>query len=98
MKKILLFLALLLTHNTASAKYTFNDFYGEERDFKIERVVTFYNTTTGERFLTVKGFCFIQEINKEASVTCKVGEGKHKRHTLYLSKDVTYYTEQINTH
>lgn len=38
-----------------------------------------------------------QDPAKQLSVTCKVGEDKYKKHFLWLSDNVTYFVEQIES-
>ena len=63
--------------------------------FKIERRVIFYNGVTGDYMLSIEGKCSIEPENKKLAVTCKVGDGKYKKHYLGLSDNVTYFVEQL---
>lgn len=65
--------------------------------FEINRRVVFYNGITGEYMLTVEGLCSLgnQDAEREVTITCKVGEGKYKKHFLGLSDNVTFFVEQL---
>ena len=67
--------------------------------FKIERRVIFYNGITWEYMLSIEGRCSLgnQDPVGKLSVTCKVWEDKYKKHFLWLSDNVTYFVEQIET-
>ena len=67
--------------------------------FEIDRRVVFYNGITGAYMLTIEGRCSLGNFdsNRQLSVTCKVGEGKYKKHYLGLSDNVTYFVEQIKS-
>lgn len=67
-------------------------------NFKIERRIVFYNSDYDSYILTIQGLCsFNAETDKKVSVTCKVGEGQYKKHTLGLSDSVTYFSEQLDS-
>lgn len=65
--------------------------------FEINRRVVFYNGITGEYMLTVEGLCSLgnNDAAREVTITCKVGEGKYKKHFLGLSDNVTFFVEQL---
>lgn len=66
-------------------------------NFKVLRRVVFYNGIGGDYILVIEGYCALGNDDKtgELSVTCKVGDGKYKKHFLGLSDNVTYFAEQI---
>lgn len=68
-------------------------------NFEIQRRVVFYNGITGEYILVIEGLCSLGNFDpdKRLSVTCKVAEGKFKKHFLGLSDNVTYFVEQIES-
>ena len=67
-------------------------------NFKIERRIVFYNGVTDNYILTIEGLCsFDAGDGKKVSVTCKVGDDQYKKHTLGLSDNVTYFSEQIDS-
>lgn len=63
--------------------------------FEIERRIVFYNGITNQYMLSIEGFCSLEHLTKKVSVTCKTGDSEYKRHTLGLSDNVTYFSEQI---
>ena len=66
--------------------------------FKVARRIVFYNGITGTYMLTIEGLCSMgnNDIPKEVTVTCKLGEGLFKKHFLGLSDNVTYFVEQTD--
>lgn len=66
-------------------------------NFKVLRRIVFYNGITDVFILQIEGYCSLGNNDKpgELSVTCKLGEGKYKKHFLGLSDNVTYVVEQI---
>lgn len=69
-------------------------------NFEVTRRITFVNGITDKYLLTIEGLCSIKDSKDDNSkgqleVTCKVGDGQYKRHTLGLSDNVTYVVEQI---
>lgn len=65
--------------------------------FEVNRRIVFYNGITGEYILQLEGYCSLGNFDSvgELSVTCKVDEGKYKKHFLGLSDNVTYFAEQV---
>lgn len=70
-------------------------------NFKIARRVVFVNGITDGYFLSVEGFCSIEEDNAsgrgQLEVTCKDGEGAYRKHFLGLSDNATYFVEQLDS-
>jgi hypothetical protein len=65
--------------------------------FEVQRRVVFFNGITDKYLLTVEGLCSLNtDSEKKLTVTCKVGEGKYKKHYLGLSDNVSYFVEQTD--
>ncbi len=66
-------------------------------NFEINRRVVFYNGITGEYMLSLEGRCsFDASSPRKVDVTCKTGPSEFKKHSLGLSDNVTYFSEQMN--
>lgn len=66
-------------------------------NFQIDRRIVFYNGITGEYMLTIEGKCaFNVPSDKKVDVTCKVGDSEYKKHSLGISDNITYFSEQLN--
>lgn len=67
--------------------------------FKVERRIVFYNGITGDYMLTIEGKCSLGNFDStwQLSVTCKTGEDSYKKHFLWLSDNVTYFVEQVDS-
>ena len=67
--------------------------------FEVNRRVVFYNWINWEYMLTIEWFCSLwnQDPNWQLSVTCKVWEWEYKKHFLWLSDNVTYFVEQVES-
>lgn len=68
-------------------------------NFRINRRIAFYNTESDTYMMTIEGRCSLGNADKagELSVTCKVGDGAYKKHFLGLSRNVTYFVEQMDS-
>ncbi|AXQ67657.1 hypothetical protein KIOSHI_174 [Bacillus phage Kioshi] len=65
--------------------------------FEVQRRIVFLNGITDKYLLSIEGLCsFDASDSKKVSVTCKVGEGKYKKHSLGLSDNVTFFSEQTD--
>lgn len=103
MKKLLLLLPLLLwtfalTWCSDADTVSYN--ISKEADyFNIYRRVVFYNGITNEYMMTIEGWCSLGNDNTswQISITCKTGELEYKKHFLWLSDNVTYFIEQLES-
>jgi hypothetical protein len=67
-------------------------------NFQIQRRIVFYNTEDSSYMMTIEGLCSLGNADKsgELSVTCQTGPGQYKKHFLGLSRNVTYFVEQMD--
>lgn len=64
--------------------------------FEINRRIVFYNGITGDYMLSLEGRCsFDVSGSNKIDVTCKTGPNEYKKHSLGLSDNVTYFSEQL---
>lgn len=90
---------LALTACDSEAETTSQNLTQAADNFEVTRRITFVNGITDKYLLTIEGRCSIKDSKDDNSkgqleVTCKVGDGQYKRHTLGLSDNV-YVVEQI---
>ncbi len=102
MKKLLLIPVLLLSLFLAGCSDADMASYNLSKDadyFKIERRIVFYNWITWEYMLSIEWRCSLgnSDSTGQLSVTCKVWEDQYKKHFLWLSDNVTYFVEQIES-
>lgn len=65
-------------------------------NFEISRRIVFYNGITGDYMLSIEGRCsFNADTAHKLDVTCKTGPAEYKKHSLGLSDNVTYFSEQL---
>ena len=64
--------------------------------FEVNRRIVFYNGITGDYMLSLEGRCsFNADVAKKVDVTCKIGPNEYKKHSLGLSDNITYFSEQL---
>lgn len=67
-------------------------------NFQLDRRVVFYNGITGDYILTIEGKCSFEPLGeRKVDVTCKTGEKEFKKHSLGISDNVTYFSEQLTS-
>lgn len=67
-------------------------------NFQLDRRIVFYNGITGDYVLTIEGKCSFDAVSeRKVDVTCKVGEDEFKKHSLGISDNVTYFSEQLTS-
>lgn len=101
MKIKVMFLALMATMATLSgcddATTASRNLSTAADNFEITRRIVFYNGITGDYMLSLEGRCSFNADNaRKLDVTCKTGPSEYKKHSLGLSDNVTYFSEQLN--
>ncbi|MBM7580033.1 beta-sandwich lipoprotein [Jeotgalibacillus terrae] len=101
-KKILVaFISLLAVVLVACTEAdTVSENLSKEADsFKVERRVVFFNGITDKYLLTVEGRCSLGNTDSDLrmTVTCKIGEDEYVKHTLGLSDNVSFFSEQLES-
>mgnify|MGYP003617145393 FL=1 len=67
-------------------------------NFQLDRRIVFYNGITSEYILTIEGKCSFDAVSdRKVDVTCKTGPDEFKKHSLGISDNVTYFSEQLNS-
>ena len=66
-------------------------------NFEINRRIVFVNGITDSYLLSIEGRCSfeVEGGNVKVAVTCKTGPQAYKKHTLGLSDNVTFFSEQL---
>lgn len=65
-------------------------------NFEVNRRIVFVNGITDTYLLSIEGRCsFEVEGAQKVAVTCKTGPNEYKKHTLGLSDNVTFFSEQL---
>lgn len=98
MKKILLLLPLLaiLSGCDNDARVASRNLSQAADNFEVNRRIVFYNGITGDYMLSLEGRCSFDASNaRKLDVTCKTGPKEYKKHSLGLSDNVTYFSEQL---
>ena len=68
-------------------------------NFEINRRIVFFNGITDSYLLSIEGRCSfeVEGGNVKVAVTCKVGSNEFKKHTLGLSDNVSFFSEQLES-
>lgn len=66
-------------------------------NFEINRRIVFVNGITDSYLLSIEGRCAfeVEAGGQKVAVTCKTGPAAYKKHTLGLSDNVTFFSEQL---
>lgn len=102
MKKLFVFIsiaaAMLFAGCARDADVASKNLAYKADNFQLDRRIVFYNGITGEYILTIEGKCaFNVPTERKVDVTCKTGDGQYKKHSLGISDNVTYFSEQLNS-
>ena len=69
----------------------------EADNFNIQRRITVLNARTDKVLLEMEGtFSLSNNSDNELVVTCEVGEGKYRKHYIYLNSYTLYVVEDIS--
>lgn len=68
-------------------------------NFEINRRVVFFNGITDSYLLSIEGRCSfeVEGGGSKVAVTCKLGPNQYKKHTLGLSDNVSFFSEQLES-
>lgn len=100
MKTIILALAaaISLTACDDDAQIASQNISKAADNFEINRRIVFFNGITDSYLLSIEGRCsFTVETPQKVAVTCKLAPNQYKKHTLGLSDNVTFFSEQLDT-
>lgn len=99
MKKIILLcgIAAILSGCDNDARVASRNLSQAADSFEINRRIVFYNGITGEYMLSLEGRCSFDVSNtNKLDVTCKTGPKEYKKHSLGLSDNVSFFSEQLD--
>ena len=98
MRKLLIgcMTALVLT-GCSDAEMASHNLSRAADNFEINRRIVFVNGITDSYLLSIEGRCSfeVEGGNVKVAVTCKTGPQAYKKHTLGLSDNVTFFSEQL---
>lgn len=68
-------------------------------NFEITRRIVFVNGITDTYMLSIEGRCSfeVEGGGSKVAVTCKTGPNAYKKHSLGLSDNVTFFSEQLDS-
>lgn len=68
-------------------------------NFEINRRIVFFNGITDSYLLSIEGRCAfeVEGAGQKVAVTCKLGPNQYKKHTLGLSDNVSFFSEQLES-
>ncbi len=91
-------LGLLFTGCSREAQVASSNLSHAADNFQLDRRIVFYNGITGDYVLTIEGKCSFDAVSeRKVDVTCKVGDKDFKKHSLGISDNVTYFSEQLTS-
>jgi hypothetical protein len=95
-KRILFMLPILMLAGCSSdADIASRNLSQAADQFEINRRIVFYNGITNDYVFVIEGLCSQSIDGKKLTVTCKTGPSAFKKHFLFLSDNVTAFSEQL---
>lgn len=89
-------LSLLITGCQRDAQVASKNLSYAADNFQLDRRIVFYNGITGDYILTIEGKCSFDAVSdRKVDVTCKTSDTDYKKHSLGISDNVTYFSEQL---
>lgn len=89
-------LGLLITGCQRDAQVASKNLSYAADNFQLDRRIVFYNGITGDYILTIEGKCSFDAVSdRKVDVTCKTSDTDYKKHSLGISDNVTYFSEQL---
>ena len=96
---LLLSATALLSACRDDAKVASDNLTKAADNFEINRRIVFINGITDNYLLSIEGRCAFEVeagAKPKVAVTCKTGPAAYKKHTLGLSDNVTFFSEQLD--
>ena len=90
--------AMALAGCQGDAKIASHNISKAADNFEINRRIVFINGITDNYLLSIEGGCAFEVesgAKPKVAVTCKTGPSAFKKHTLGLSDNVTFFSEQM---
>ena len=90
--------AMALAGCQGDAKIASHNISKAADNFEINRRIVFINGITDNYLLSIEGRCAFEVesgAKPKVAVTCKTGPSAFKKHTLGLSDNVTFFSEQM---
>jgi PBP1b-binding outer membrane lipoprotein LpoB len=89
--------ALLLVGCQSEADVASRNVSTAADQFEIDRRIVFFNGITDSYLLQIEGRCSLgnNDTQYQRTVTCKTGDNEYKKHTVGLSDNVSYFSEQL---
>lgn len=81
---------------TTDARVASKNLSEAAENFELNRRIVFINGITDTYLLSIVGKCSLDHQRGQLEVTCKLGDGRYKKHHLGLSDNVSYISEQID--
>jgi len=101
MKKIIALMSLfsILTGCENDASVASRNLSQAADNFQINRRIVFFNGITDSYLLSIEGRCSfeVEAGGQKVAVTCKLGPNAYKKHTLGLSDNVSFFSEQLDS-
>lgn len=97
MKKILISIAMILSLGACvdDAQMASHNISEAADNFEILRRIIFYNGITDKYILSIEGLCSFTNTGRQINAICKKGAGSYVKHSMGLSHNVTYFSEQM---
>lgn len=92
--------AMALAGCQGDAKIASHNISKAADNFEINRRIVFINGITDNYLLSIEGRCAFEVesgAKPKVAVTCKTGPSAFKKHTLGLSDNVTFFSEQMES-
>lgn len=98
MKRVLLAVAMLAMAGCDNdARVASSNLSKAADNFEINRRIVFFNGITDSYLLSIEGRCSfeVEGGGQKVAVICKLGPNQYKKHTLGLSDNVSFFSEQL---
>lgn len=97
MKKILISIAMILSLGSCvdDAQMASHNISEAADNFEILRRIVFYNGITDKYILSIEGLCSFTNRGDQINAICKKGPNSYVKHSMGLSHNVTYFSEQM---
>src|SRR4051812_13400354 len=100
MAVLMTILSIVLTACQSDADVAAHNISKAAEQFEVVRHIVAINGITDKYLLEVEGYCSLETgdsgLSGAASITCKLGPNRYKKHYVYLSDNVTFVVQQVD--
>ena len=92
---IVILIVAVILQNTKPSDIAADQLISEANSFDLNRRFVLYNSVSNECVLSIEGYFSIHQTGRRIDIILNTGLNEYQNHLLFLSRDMTYFCEQL---